>query len=88
MAAKRIEVGEMETEVEGIGEDEIGFLARSLDEMRKSILKRDNTFKMMLAGIAHEIRNPLGGIELFTGILKEELSLYLLLGNVLATMLK
>jgi signal transduction histidine kinase len=27
----------------------------------------------MLAGIAHEVRNPLGGIELFAGILREEL---------------
>ena len=28
---------------------------------------------MMLAGIAHEVRNPLGGIELFGGLLKEDL---------------
>lgn len=28
----------------------------------------------MLRGIAHEIRNPLGGIELFSGILKEKIS--------------
>ena len=27
----------------------------------------------MLAGIAHEVRNPLGGMELFTGLLHEEL---------------
>jgi len=29
---------------------------------------------MMLAGIAHEVRNPLGGIELFGGLLKEDLA--------------
>lgn len=28
---------------------------------------------MMLSGIAHEVRNPLGGIELFSGLLREEL---------------
>jgi signal transduction histidine kinase len=27
----------------------------------------------MLSGIAHEVRNPLGGIELFAGILRDEL---------------
>jgi signal transduction histidine kinase len=28
---------------------------------------------MMLAGIAHEVRNPLGGLELFAGLLREGL---------------
>jgi signal transduction histidine kinase len=43
--------------------------------MRRNILSRDAQMKMMLSGIAHEIRNPLGGMELFAGILeKEELS--------------
>jgi signal transduction histidine kinase len=28
---------------------------------------------MMLAGIAHEVRNPLAGIDLYAGILREEL---------------
>ena len=29
---------------------------------------------MLLAGIAHEVRNPLGALDLFTGLLSEELS--------------
>jgi signal transduction histidine kinase len=29
--------------------------------------------QLMLAGIAHEVRNPLGGIELFGGLLREDL---------------
>jgi len=37
-----------------------------------NILKRDEQMKLMLANVAHEIRNPLGGIELFAGILAEE----------------
>ncbi len=53
--------------------DEVGFLARTLEEMRKSIIHRDQQQKAMLAGVAHEIRNPLGGIELFAGILLDEL---------------
>lgn len=72
-SAKKIEIGEMETQIPVIGDDEIGYLARSLDEMRKSILKRDQTLKMMMAGIAHEVRNPLGGMELFIGLLLDEL---------------
>ncbi len=53
--------------------DEVGFLARTLEEMRKNIIQRDQQQKAMLAGVAHEIRNPLGGIELFAGILLDEL---------------
>ncbi|MBN2091700.1 HAMP domain-containing histidine kinase [candidate division KSB1 bacterium] len=53
--------------------DEVGFLARTLEEMRKNIIQRDHQQKAMLAGVAHEIRNPLGGIELFAGILMDEL---------------
>ncbi|HYG67280.1 MAG TPA: HAMP domain-containing sensor histidine kinase, partial [Anaeromyxobacteraceae bacterium] len=34
---------------------------------------RDEERELLLAGIAHEIRNPLGGLDLFTGILGEEL---------------
>lgn len=40
--------------------------------MRKNILHRDRQLRMMLSGIAHEIRNPLGGMELFAGILEKE----------------
>jgi len=29
---------------------------------------------MMLAGIAHEVRNPLGGLELYAGLLREGLA--------------
>ncbi len=53
--------------------DEIAFLADSFEEMRKSILSRDRQMQMMLSGIAHEVRNPLGGMELFCGLLREDL---------------
>jgi len=54
--------------------DEIGFLAQTMEEMRQNIQARDRQMQMMLSGIAHEVRNPLGGMELFSGILKEELA--------------
>jgi len=54
------------------GTDELAQLAGSIETMRQNILHRDLQMKMMLSGIAHEIRNPLGGMELFTGILEQE----------------
>ena len=54
--------------------DEVGVLARSLERMRAELADRDRQLQMMLAGIAHEVRNPLGGIELFSGLLAEELT--------------
>jgi len=53
--------------------DEIAFLGRAFEEMRRSIVGRDHQMQMMLSGIAHEVRNPLGGMELFCGLLAEDL---------------
>jgi signal transduction histidine kinase len=54
--------------------DEIARLAETLDDMRRSLAARDERMQMMLAGIAHEVRNPLGGMELYAGILREDLA--------------
>jgi signal transduction histidine kinase len=48
-------------------------LARELDVMRQALSARDRQLQLMLGGIAHEVKNPLGGIELFAGLLREEL---------------
>ncbi|MEZ4705046.1 MAG: HAMP domain-containing sensor histidine kinase [Bdellovibrionota bacterium] len=69
--AQDIGEGEFEKSLTINDGSELGFLAFVLDEMRKKILERDQNMKLMLRGIAHEIRNPLGGIELFAGILAE-----------------
>jgi signal transduction histidine kinase len=52
--------------------DEIGLLAQTLNDMRRSIQLRDQNLQLMLSGIAHEVRNPLTGMTLFVGLLKEE----------------
>jgi signal transduction histidine kinase len=44
-----------------------------MNEMREDLFNREQQMQMMLSGIAHEVRNPLGGIELFSGFLREEL---------------
>jgi signal transduction histidine kinase len=72
-SARRIGRGELDREIEVETSDEIGVLAYTLNETRKSIHERDRQLQMMLSGIAHEVRNPLGGMALFAGLLKEEL---------------
>ena len=55
-------------------DDEFGDLNRSLSEMHTEIKQNEQTTKQLLSGIAHEIKNPLGGIEIYSGLLNEELS--------------
>lgn len=64
--ALRIQRGRMD---EPVGEErgsELGRLSRAMERMRQGILQRDEQLRLMLAQVAHEIRNPLGGLELLT----------------------
>ena len=72
-AANEISDGNLHREIVVSGNDEIGFLAGTMEQMRKNIIERDKRQQAMLAGVAHEIRNPLGGIELFSGLLENEI---------------
>ena len=71
-AADRIRSGDLETTVPDLGGDEIGYLGRTLERMRTAVLARERSLRAMLGGVAHEIRNPLGGIELFAGLLRRD----------------
>ena len=73
-AAEEIGQGHLDREIEAYTQDELGYLAASLNEMRQNIVKRDHQLKTMLASIAHEIRNPLGSIEIFAGLAADELA--------------
>jgi signal transduction histidine kinase len=73
-AADRIGAGDLGASVPVETRDEIGVLAARLDEMRAALAARDERLQMMLAGIAHEVRNPLGGLELYAGLLREGLA--------------
>jgi signal transduction histidine kinase len=73
-AAERIGQGDLAGSVVVETRDEIGYLASRLDEMRAALRARDERMQMMLAGIAHEVRNPLGGLELYAGLLREGLA--------------
>ena len=53
---------------EPVGEErgrELMQLSRAMERMRVGIVRRDEHLRLMLAQVAHEIRNPLGGLELF-----------------------
>lgn len=79
-SADRIREGDLETSVPDVGQDEVGYLGQTLERMREAVLARERSLRAMLGGVAHEIRNPLGGIELFAGLLKRKTS-----GDVQAT---
>jgi signal transduction histidine kinase len=72
-AAERIGRGDLDAAVPIETRDEVGQLAARLDQMRAALAARDERLQMMLAGIAHEVRNPLGGLELYAGLLREGL---------------
>src|SRR5512138_175761 len=74
-AARRIARGDLETPLwKRKRKDEIGTLRDTIEEMRKALHARDEERETLLAGIAHEVRNPLGALDLFAGLLSEELS--------------
>lgn len=59
-------------EVEPGASREMGVLAAALNRMRQSLNEREENQRLMVAGVAHEIRNPLGGIEIFAALAREE----------------
>ncbi len=54
--------------------DEIGELQSALTQMHQEVFNNERANKQLLAGIAHEIKNPLGGMEIYTGLLRESIN--------------
>ncbi len=74
-AARRIGRGDLATPLwERRRRDQVGTLRDTLEEMRRALHARDEERETLLAGIAHEVRNPLGALDLFVGLLAEELA--------------
>ncbi len=69
--ALRIQRGRMDEPVQKEPGGELGRLSRAMERMRVGILHRDEQLRLMLAQVAHEIRNPLGGLELFASAAAE-----------------
>jgi len=72
-AARRVGEGDLKATLPALGNDEVGHLATALRQMQRDLAARDEDTRMMLAGIAHEVRNPIGGMELYLGVLEESL---------------
>jgi signal transduction histidine kinase len=72
-AAARIGKGDLGAAITPTSHDELGLLAETMEDMRRELRARAEKMQLMLSGIAHEVRNPLGGMKLFAGILREEL---------------
>lgn len=70
--ALRIQRGRLDEPVSLEPGVELGRLSRAMERMRVGVHERDERLRLMLAQVAHEIRNPLGGLELFASALSEE----------------
>jgi signal transduction histidine kinase len=66
--------GQLDEPIAVEGGGEVALVAASMERMRRELQRRDEQLRMMLAGIAHEVRNPLGGMELMAGMLHEDLA--------------
>lgn len=65
--------GNFSTRIPKVTGRELSILAGAMDKMRSDLARNQQEKEEMLAQIAHEIRNPLGGIELLAGLIKEDL---------------
>ena len=72
-AAREIGRGNLDQQVNPSAQDELGYLGDTMDEMRRKLVERDAQLRQMLGGVAHEIRNPLGGIEIYAGLIADDL---------------
>jgi len=73
-ASNRIAEGDLGSTIETSRKDEIGALARTMENMRKAILQRDENLQLLLRAVAHEVRNPLHSIRLSAELLAEDLA--------------
>ena len=55
-----------------LGNRELQYLATAMERMRERLAQREENQRMMVAGVAHEIRNPLGGVKMFASLASQE----------------
>ncbi len=64
--------GDLTRVVPQSGKDEIGRLAETLETMRGHLELQDRELRAMVSGVAHEIRNPLGGMQLYAEMMQRD----------------
>jgi two-component system OmpR family sensor kinase/two-component system sensor histidine kinase BaeS len=62
-AAQRISAGDLSARVPVPGDDEIGALARSFNQMAGGLQQQEQLRRNLVADVAHELRTPLTGIQ-------------------------
>lgn len=62
-ASQRIAAGEYEERVEVPGEDELGSLARSFNQMAQRLEETEERRRQLVGDVAHELRTPLANIR-------------------------
>lgn len=75
----QIELGSLNSEIPVKGTDELGLLARGLDQMRLALIEKEENEKQMksaqdklVLGMAHDLRTPLTGLMTFLEIAKKQ----------------
>lgn len=72
--SSELEAGKFNAQIPPNIKGELLILAKAMDKMREGLSNTQKEKEQMLAQIAHEIQNPLGGIELLAGLVKEDLA--------------
>ena len=62
-AAQRISAGDLSVRVGVQGDDEIGAVARSFNQMADGLQQQEKLRRNLVADVAHELRTPLTGIQ-------------------------
>lgn len=71
-AAEKVAEGDFETPIPVDSSDEVGELARTMNEMRERLLRLDAARKEFIANASHELRTPIFSLGGFVELLDEE----------------
>lgn len=72
-ATRKIAKGNLDTRVMISSEDEIGSLAKAINDLAKDLKRYQNTRREFFANISHELRTPMTYLEGYAKVLKEGL---------------